>query len=44
MNDEAIYILTKLICKNYKKYRGKYIKLTYEELKEHGCFANILGK
>lgn len=32
MNDEAIYILTKLICKNYKKYRGKYIKLTYEEL------------
>ena len=31
MNEEAIYILTKLICKNYEKNRGKYIKMTYEE-------------
>lgn len=32
MEDEAIYILTKLQIKNYPKLKGKYIKLTYEEL------------
>ena len=32
MEDEAIYILTKLKLKNYQKLKGKNIKLTYEEL------------
>ena len=32
MNEEAIYYLTKMICENYEKTKGKYIKLTYEEL------------
>ena len=32
MEEEAIYILTKLICENHEKTKGKYIKLTYSEL------------
>lgn len=32
MEQEAIYILTLLKLKNHEKLRGKYIKLTYEEL------------
>ena len=32
MEQEAIYILTKLICKNYEKTKDKYIKLTYSDL------------
>lgn len=32
MEEEAIYILTLLQLENYDKCKGKYIKLTYEEL------------
>lgn len=32
MEDEAIYVLTKLKLENYLKTKGKYIKLTYPEL------------
>ena len=32
MEDEAIYILTKLKLENYGKTKGKYIKLTYDDL------------
>ena len=32
MEEEAIYILTKLICKNYEKTKDKYIKLSYSDL------------
>lgn len=32
MEEEAIYILTKLKLENYEKLKGKYIKLKYEEL------------
>ena len=32
MEQEAIYILTLLQLKNHEKLKGKYIKLTYEEL------------
>lgn len=32
MEQEAIYYLTLLQIKNYEKLKGKYIKLTYEEL------------
>ena len=32
MNKEAIYYLTLLKLESYKKLKGKYIKLTYEEL------------
>lgn len=32
MEEEAIYVLTKLKIKNYLKTKDKYIKLTYEEL------------
>ena len=32
MEEEAIYVLTKLKLENYLKTKGKYIKLTYEEL------------
>lgn len=35
MEDEAIYILTKLKIKNYLKTKGKYIKLTYNELLDY---------
>ena len=32
IEDEAIYILTKMKLENYLKTKGKYIKLTYSEL------------
>lgn len=32
MEQDAIYILTLLQLKNHEKLKGKYIKLTYEEL------------
>jgi len=32
MEEEAIYILTKLKIKNHLKTKGKYIKLTYADL------------
>lgn len=32
MEQEVIYILTKLKLENYFKTKGKYIKLTYNEL------------
>ena len=32
VEDEAIYILTKMKLENYMKTKGKYIKLTYSEL------------
>lgn len=32
MEEEAIYYLTLLQLENYEKLKGKYIKLTYEEL------------
>lgn len=32
MEQEAIYILTLLQVENYEKMKGKYIKLSYEEL------------
>lgn len=35
MKDEAIYILTKLKLQNYEKTKGKYIKLTYNELLDY---------
>lgn len=35
LEDEAIYILTKLKIENYLKTKGKYIKLTYNELLDY---------
>lgn len=35
MEDEAIYILTKLKLENHLKTKGKYIKLTYNELLDY---------
>lgn len=35
MEDEAIYILTRLKLENYIKTKGKYIKLTYSELLDY---------
>lgn len=35
LEDEAIYILTKLKIENHLKTRGKYIKLTYNELLDY---------
>lgn len=35
MEDEAIYILTKLKLENHIKTKGKYIKLTYNELLDY---------
>lgn len=32
IEDEAVYILTKMKLENYLKTKGKYIKLTYSEL------------
>ena len=32
IEDEAVYILTKMKLENYLKMKGKYIKLTYSEL------------
>ncbi len=32
MEEEAIYILTLMQLRNHEKLKGKYIKLTYEEL------------
>lgn len=32
MEEEAIYYLTLIQISNYEKLKGKYIKLTYEEL------------
>lgn len=32
MEEEAIYYLTLMQISNYEKLKGKYIKLTYEEL------------
>ena len=35
MEEEAVYVLTKLKLKNYLKTKGKYIKLTYNELLDY---------
>lgn len=35
MEEEAIYILTKLKLQNYLKTKDKYIKLTYNELLDY---------
>ena len=35
LEDEAIYIQTKLKIENHLKTRGKYIKLTYNELLDY---------
>lgn len=35
MEQEAIYILTLLKLKNHEKLKGKYIKLTYNELLDY---------
>lgn len=32
IEEEAVYILTKMKLENYIKTKGKYIKLTYSEL------------
>lgn len=32
IEDEAVYILTKMKLENYLKTKNKYIKLTYSEL------------
>ena len=32
IEDEAVYVLTKMKLENYLKTKGKYIKLTYSEL------------
>ena len=32
IEDEAVYILSKMKLENYLKTKGKYIKLTYSEL------------
>lgn len=32
IEDEAVYILTKMKLENYLKTKGKYIRLTYSEL------------
>lgn len=32
IEDEAVYILTKMKLENYLKTKDKYIKLTYSEL------------
>lgn len=44
MEDEAIYILTKLKLENYFKTKGKYIKLTYNELLDYTIKALKLMK
>lgn len=35
IEDEAIYVLTKMKLENYLKTKGKYIKLTYSELLDY---------
>lgn len=44
MEEEAIYILTKLKLENYNKTKGKYIKLTYNELLDYTIKAIKLLK
>lgn len=44
LEDEAIYILTKLKIENHLKTKGKYIKLTYNELLDYTIKALKLIK